>query len=246
MIGAPPPRPGKVNNRGTTDLNAITQAKKAAARKQLNKVVTKRKAKAQKPKPDPKPEVTPEPQPREDLPLIAQHCYLGQWQVLRTKPTSEGYICACVCGKTAVLTKNQLLERRTCNHTDTDQPFKDNRRAAQEFKQLMRLGLIPREYINFNDFLSVRSKLKSGNVLVIVADGLPWQPSNLIEVTGAQKKVAEQLKVLEVSSGWSALQVVKKAGLNIKNVSAYERRYGTPALVEYLRKRLDKFDEVNQ
>lgn len=235
MIGAPPPRPGS--------KAAPTPEPKKGRRTKPLVVKAKRKAKAKKSRAQPKPilsnPVRKAEQDRE-LPLIAQFAFFGQWQILSENPTSKGYNCACVCGATAVLTPLQLGERPLCNHRNGGQNFRQNPRAAQEFKELVQAGLIPNRWINFNTWLAVRSKVQKGYILLTVAPGFMWDTHNLIAVAGRQKPGALKLQALYVNKDTTALQVIKELNLKVGNVLNYLREHGEEKTVAYLLKKLEK------
>ncbi|QNJ59129.1 hypothetical protein [Vibrio phage vB_ValS_PJ32] len=232
MIGMPPPRPG--SKRALAEQPKPKRTKPLVIKAKAKKVPKVKQAKASGGI-----KAANYDQPSKDLRLIAQYRFFGQWQVLNDKPTKQGYPCACVCGMTATRTEEQLRAIGFCNHKGSDQQFSKSRRAAQEFKQLVKVGLLPPRYINFNDFLKAWQEIPNGHCLITVAPGFMWTPENLITVAGQQKKSALKLQALIVANDLTALQVVRLVRLSLSNTLRYFRNNGADKTVEYLAKKLE-------
>lgn len=236
MIGAPPPRPG--SNRALKE-----QPKPKRNKPLVIKGKVKAKAKENVERLD---RIVANATPERELPLIAQFQFFGQWQVLSSKPTMQGYNCACVCGATATLTPLQLGERPLCTHRNGDQNFRQNPRAAQEFKELVQAGVMPNRYINFNAWLERRAKVPTGYTLITVAPGFMWEEHNLIMVSSRQRPQALRLQALYITKDKTALMQIKELGLKTHNVIYYLKEHGEQKTVDYLLRKGKRQNEPEQ
>lgn len=235
MIGAPPPLPG----RKAKEEPEVKKPKRTKPIVIKAKGKTKPKVKADKP--EVQTDVTNDSAtPDQGMTLIAKLMFFGQWQILNHVPVKGRYKCACICSETATVTLKELQARPVCNHKGSDQNFRKNREGAKEFKALVNTGLIPRELIDFNDWLKRRAKTKHGYSLITVAPGIMWEEHNLLEVPNRNRTSALELQALQVTENETALQLIKKYDLDLANALRYLKEHGELKTQTYLLRKVKR------